>query len=257
MLHLLSDRHHLAFAVGSHAAHHRAVPPPTLVHLEQLAYHRAVARHNHQHQHQHDGGVQVGVGSVLTLLWVHVYEAPCAGAVLHVSAKSRKRKETEQRTEEEQQWDCDIGAFLGDVLVVQVGVANGEASLQCHQTQKRHGGQAEEGHGDTKVFTHNLIFRHPHQCGVPRVRQLHEGADQAGARQVCDHQRRDQDLKQSPPPRVPGPVLSTPPDFQDHQGSHVAKDAGGEHDGTDQAALGAFDVVLAVTWVVSFHDGGN
>lgn len=253
MLHLLSHGRHFAVAVGSAAAHDRAISLSTLVHFEQVVHHKSVARHDGQHQYEHNGGVQVGVDPVFFSLWVHVDKAPCARTVLYIRTKTREREETERCTQQKHQWDRNVGTFLGDVLVVQVGVPDGEAPLQRHGKQKRHGGQAEEGHADTKVFAHNVrLRRHPLQGCVLRVRKLHKGTDQTGASQVCDHQRRDEDVKQSPPPHVPGPHLSTAPHFQDDQGCHVAKDASSKHDGTDDGALGGVDVVLAVARVVFY-----
>jgi len=136
------------------------------------------------------------------------------------------------------------------VPAVQVGVPDGEAPLERHGEEQRHGGQAEEGHADAEVRADAVrLGRHPHQGHVQRVGHLHQRADEAGARQVGDHQRRDEDVEQRTAPRVAGPPVSAPADFQDHQGGHVAEEARGEHDGADQRAHAGVDVERAVAQV--------
>lgn len=116
---------------------------------------------------------------------------------------------------------------------------DGQVALQGHGEEHEHRGQAEEGHGEGEVGARTALRRQRHQGLVPSVGSQHHRADEAGPKQVGEHQLCHQHVEQGD--RVPASRAASrvapPAARQQRQSDEVPQHPGREHHRADGRAF--------------------
>lgn len=192
------------------------------MHPDEGHTHHDVADHGDQNEEGVEAGVHVGVGGIDGDVGSEVQEAPCPGVLQFAPPHAHAGQGTEEDIGHIDGTQGESGQLLVHIVVVEVGMVDGQVALDGHGTDDAQPGQPEEQQNERAVFAH----RRPARPLVLQVGGDGDRADQAGAQQVGDGQSAHQSVE--------GALLLLLAGLtQDDDGDQVPHHPEDEHDGRD------------------------
>lgn len=172
-----------------------------------------------------------------------VYETPSARVLQSRFAEPHAGQGAEQHVGSVDGKECEPCQLLVYVMVVEIGMVDGQVPLYRHGTDNAEARETKEEEDEGAVLT---------QCSSswPSVLQVSGNCDrthQAGPQEICDRQSADQRVES-------GLLLLLPGLAEHHDGYEVPHHAEDEHDSGDSGGLPAFGPAGGA--VRRWHGGG-
>lgn len=230
-----------------------AASPAPAVHADEVENDTEVASEHGDDEEQQQGGIKLQVRGLPVS-----NEAPRPGAVLDVLPVVQQWQGAEDQGDGVDGRQHRQAAAARDVALVEVGVPDGQVALQGHGEEHEHRGQAEEGHGKSEVGAHAALRRQRHQGLVPRIRNHHHRADEAGPEQVGEHQLGHQHVEQGDGVPAAGarPCIPAPAARQQCQCDEIPQHPGREHHRADGWAFAREEPLLSLAVLRQVVTGG-
>lgn len=217
------------------------------MHADECHTHQDIADHGDHDQEGAEASIHVGICCMGGLLCSPVYETPSVRVLQGRFAKPHTGEGAEQHIGSIDGKECESCQLLVYIVVVEIGMIDGQVPLYRHSTDNAEARKSEEEEDEGAVLTQRWSSR-------PAVLQVSGNSDwthQAGPQQIGDCQPTDQ--------RVESGLLLLLPSFAEHHdGYEVAHHAEDEHDGGDSGGLPALSPTGSPIGraVRRGHDGG-